>query len=42
MSRSWLRWLVVAVVAVVVVALLFTVVFPWVEATFVDDPVMGG
>lgn len=30
---------VVAIAAVVVV--LFTVVFPWVERTFVDDPVLG-
>lgn len=41
MTRA-LRWVAIAVVVVAIVALLFTVVFPWVEATFVDDPVMGG
>lgn len=30
------------VVAVAVVALLFTVVFPWVDRTFIADPVIGG
>jgi hypothetical protein len=27
--------------AAVIVFLLFTVVFPWVDRTFVNDPVMG-
>lgn len=31
-----------AVVAVAVVALLFTVVFPWVDRTFVTDPTLEG
>lgn len=39
MSRS-LRVLLAVLVAVVVVALLFTVVFPWFDATFVNDPVL--
>lgn len=30
------------VVALVVVAVLFTVVFPWVDRTFVTDPTLGG
>lgn len=29
------------VVALAVVALLFTVVFPWVDRTFITDPVIG-
>lgn len=35
------RALVVTVVLVVVVVLLFTLVFPWVDRTFVTDPVLG-
>ena len=34
----WLLWLVLFAVVVVV---LFTVVFPWFDRTFVDDPVLG-
>jgi len=30
------------VLGVIVVALLFTVVFPWVDQTFVTDPTLGG
>jgi quinol-cytochrome oxidoreductase complex cytochrome b subunit len=30
------------VLAVVVVAVLFTVVFPWVDRAFVTDPTLGG
>lgn len=33
--------MVLAVVAALVVWLLFTVVFPWVDRTFVSDPVLG-
>lgn len=36
------RILVAVVVAVAAVWLLFTVVFPWFDATFVTDPVLGG
>ena len=39
-ARPWLRWLVIAIVAVAVLALLFEVVFPWVERTFYN-PTMG-
>lgn len=35
------RALLIAVAVVAVVVLLFTVVFPWFDATFVNDPVMG-
>ena len=37
-----LRILLYVVLAVLVVWLLFTVVFPWMDRTFVDDPVLGG
>lgn len=40
MSRP-LRMLLVALVLLAAVALLFTVVFPWVDRTFVTDPVLG-
>lgn len=36
-----LRVVVVLVVVVAVIALLFQIVFPWVERTFVDDPTLG-
>jgi hypothetical protein len=36
-----LRVVLVLLAAVVVVVTLFTVVFPWVERTFVTDPVLG-
>lgn len=39
MSRAG-RIALLIVVAVAVVWLLFTVVFPWVDATFVTDPVL--
>jgi hypothetical protein len=31
----------IVVAVVVAVVLLFTVVFPWFDRTFVDDPVLG-
>lgn len=34
------RILLLVVAAIVAVALLFTVVFPWVDRTFVEDPVL--
>ena len=40
MSRP-LRTLLVVVGLAAAVALLFSVVFPWFDATFVDDPVLG-
>jgi hypothetical protein len=36
-----LRLLAIGLAAVIVVVLLFTVVFPWFDATFVNDPVLG-
>lgn len=39
MSRP-VRAVVVAIVLVAVVAVLFTVVFPWFDQTFVTDPTM--
>lgn len=41
MSRP-VRVLLLAVAVVAVVVLLFTVVFPWIDRTFVTDPVVGG
>lgn len=41
MSRP-LKVLLGVVLAVVVVALLFTVVFPWIDRTFAANPVLGG
>ena len=35
------RILLIAVVALVVLWALFTIVFPWVDRTFVTDPVVG-
>jgi hypothetical protein len=35
------RVLLVALALVAAVVLLFTVVFPWFDATFVNDPVLG-
>lgn len=35
------RVVLLAVLAVVVVLVLFTVVFPWFDRTFVNDPVLG-
>lgn len=40
MSRS-LRMLTIAVVVVLVVYVLFTVVFPWVDRQFIANPVLG-
>lgn len=40
MSRG-LRTALLVVVALVVVALLFLVVFPWFDRTFVNDPTLG-
>ena len=39
--RRLLRALVVLLVAAAVVYLLFTVVFPWFDRTFIADPVIG-
>jgi hypothetical protein len=36
-----LRALLIAVALVVAVYLLFTIVFPWFDETFVNDPVLG-
>lgn len=36
-----LRVVLVVVVLLAAVGLLFTVVFPWVDRTFVTDPVLG-
>ena len=36
-----LRFVVLALVAAAAVWLLFTVVFPWVDRTFLADPVLG-
>lgn len=41
MSRG-LNLLIGAVVAIIVVALLFAVVFPWVDRIYVTNPVLGG
>ena len=35
------RILLLLVLAAAIIWLLFTVVFPWVDRTFVDDPVLG-
>lgn len=40
-QRRWTRILLWAVLALAVVALLFTVVFPWVESLR-QDPTLGG
>lgn len=32
----------IAVLAVLIIALLFTVVFPWIDRTFVTNPVLNG
>ena len=40
MSRP-VRWLLGILLAGIVVYLLFTWVFPWVDRTFVTDPVVG-
>lgn len=39
-SSRIVRWLVILVVALAVLALLFLVVFPWVEA-YLEDPTLG-
>ncbi|MGI8574182.1 MAG: hypothetical protein ACR2MA_02320 [Egibacteraceae bacterium] len=39
--RRLLRGFVLLVVAAAVVVLLFTVVFPWFDRTFVTDPVLN-
>ncbi|MGH8906313.1 MAG: hypothetical protein ACRD0K_07325 [Egibacteraceae bacterium] len=41
MSRG-LKVLVSAVLAIVVIGLLFTVVFPWVDRLYVTNPVLDG
>ncbi|MDP8971079.1 MAG: hypothetical protein M3N52_11410 [Actinomycetota bacterium] len=38
--RGLLRAALVAVIVLAVTALLFTVVFPWVDRTFMNDPVL--
>lgn len=38
---SPLRVVLVVVLLAAIVVLLFTVVFPWFDATFVNDPVLG-
>jgi hypothetical protein len=35
------RWALLVAIAAAVVVLLFTVVFPWVDRTFVNDPVLS-
>lgn len=44
MSRlpSWARWLLLGVLGLVVLVVLFTTVFPWVDSQLVTDPVLGG
>lgn len=37
----WVKALLVLVVLAVVVVVLFTWVFPWVEATLLTDPTLG-
>lgn len=39
--RRVLRAAVVAVLVAAAIVLLFTVVFPWFDQTFVNDPVLG-
>jgi hypothetical protein len=39
--NRWLKALIALVAFTVVVFLLFTIVFPWFDRTFVNDPVMG-
>jgi len=39
--NPWLRGGLIVVALLVVVYLLFTVVFPWVEIRYVTDPVLG-
>ena len=39
-SSRIVRWLVILVVALAVLALLFLVVFPWVEA-YLENPTLG-
>lgn len=39
--NRFVRVALLALAAVVVVAVLFLVVFPWVDRTFVTDPVVG-
>ncbi len=41
MLRRVLLVLLIVAIAFGVVALLFTVVFPWVDRTFITDPVIG-
>ena len=42
MARRVVLVLLVLVLAAAVVIALFEVVFPWVDRTFVTDPVLGG
>jgi hypothetical protein len=37
----WLRWLVIALVAAVILVVLFTTVFPWIERSL-STPTLGG
>lgn len=39
--NRWLRALLVLLALVVVVAVLFTWVFPWVELNLITDPTLG-
>lgn len=39
--RRPLRLLLLAVVVALVIAVLFTVVFPWADRTLFDDPTLG-
>lgn len=41
-GRRAVRAVLVVVAAIALVALLFEVVFPWVDRTFVNDPVLDG
>ena len=40
--KTGLRYAVIGLVAVLVIYLLFTQVFPWVDSRFVTDPVLNG
>lgn len=39
--NRWLRAVLLCVLAAAIIVLLFTLVFPWFDRTFVNDPVMG-
>lgn len=40
--NRWVRGILLALLAVVVVIVLFTQVFPWVESQLITNPVVGG